>query len=167
MGEINYDVDFVERTKHVLAEYDGEYRLTVLLNCLIGLIILPNERSQRNIPELWNINIEDIPLCSDLKINIFNPIKGRNRNTGEITYYPKTLKIFLKKMRNGIVHQHIEAINEKSFFVGVKISNLYDSDCDLEVEFRREELTKFALFIADQYLLNAGKETQTNVRNKI
>ena len=156
MGEINYDIEFVERTKKIIAEYKGEYKLTILLNCMIGLVILPNERLQNIAPELWNRNIEELPIYSDLRVNIFNPIQKKDKETGGFIYYRKTVEIFLKKLRNGIAHQNIQAINENGSFVGVIIRNKFRSIVDFEVAFRRRELQKFANFIADQYLQRAN-----------
>ncbi len=72
-----------------------------------------------------------------------------------MTYYPKTLKVLLNKIRNGLAHQHIEPINENGNFVGVIIRNYFDDakvHKDLEVYFSQQELKEFALFIADEYL---------------
>jgi hypothetical protein len=147
-----FEVEFVERTQRILIEYSGEYKLTNLLNCMIGLIVLPNERAQNDFPTLWERDIKDIPIYSDLKINIFNPIRGKDRNTGVIDYYPTTLKVFLRKLRNSIAHQNIEPINEGGLFVGAVFRNKIFGVADFESEFRRRELEAFANFIANQYL---------------
>ena len=45
----NFDKDFVERTKELLIEsyYNTEREVTLLLNCLLALVILPIERKKR------------------------------------------------------------------------------------------------------------------------
>ena len=148
----NFEIDFIERTKNLVIEYNGEYKLTNLLNCLIGLIILPNERAQDDFPMVWDEEIKDLPIYPDLKILSFEPIQKIDRQSGKITYYPKTLKFFLKKLRNGIAHQNIKPINDGNLFVGVTISNRFQGIKDFEIEFRRKELQIFAIFIAEQYL---------------
>jgi hypothetical protein len=152
MQMTRFEVEFVERTQSILIEYAGEYKLTNLLNCMIGLVILPNERAQNDFPALWERDIKDIPIFSDLKIKIFNPIKGKDKITGTTEYFATTLKIFLKKLRNGIAHQNIEPINENDLFVGAVFRNKIYGVVDFEVEFRRRELETFANFVANQYL---------------
>ena len=36
--------EFVNQTLHILQNYEGPYGVTLLLNCLLGLIVLPQER---------------------------------------------------------------------------------------------------------------------------
>jgi len=95
-----------------------------------------------------------IPEINNLRIRRFEPIKKKKR-TGEIEYFPKTLKILLKKVRNGLAHQNIEPVNTNEIFTGIIIRNFYGEgrrDLDLEVEFNRNELVRFALFISAKYL---------------
>ena len=72
-----------------------------------------------------------------------------------VTYYPKTMKVLLQKIRNGLAHQKIEPINHGGKFAGVIIRNYFNDAQirkDLEVYFSQQELKDFALFIADEYL---------------
>jgi hypothetical protein len=126
------------------------------------LIILPNERAQNDSPALWNKEIKDLAIFSDLQIKVFNPIKGKDKNRN-IIYYDKTLKYFLKKLRNGIAHQNIEPINEGGQFVGVNIYNRHYGITDFECEFRRGGLEKLANFIAEQYLHHVSLQQRQNV----
>jgi hypothetical protein len=75
---------------------------------------------------------------------LFEPI--RKIKNGRNEYYPKTLKVLLNKIRNGLAHQHIEPVNKNRFFSGIIIRNYYDSgkiNQDLEVEFDRRKLERF------------------------
>ncbi|MCJ7583724.1 MAG: HEPN family nuclease [Anaerolineales bacterium] len=157
MSEImHFETEFVQRTRHILRRYRGKYKLSNVINCTLGLIILPNEMLNHSQNPIWEMPIGGIPEINNLRIRRFEPIKKKKRS-GEIENFPKTLKIFLKKVRNGLAHQNIEPVNTNRIFTGIIIRNYYGegtSDLDLEIEFNREELEGFALFIAEKYLEN-------------
>jgi hypothetical protein len=148
----DFGIEFVQRTRYLLTEYQGEYKLSNALNCMLGLIVLPNEMLDYSRTEIWNTQIAEIEELSDLHISLFEPI--RRKRGDEIEYYPKTFRILLKKIRNGIAHQNIAPVNRNEFFTGVMIRNYFSGrrDMDLEIEFNRNELEKFALFVAQKYL---------------
>jgi hypothetical protein len=154
MTEITkFEIEFVERTKRILEEYRGEYKLSNAINCTLGLLVLPNERIINYDIRPWNTPVVDMEELAFLNIRVFEPI--RRIENEERSYYPKTLQILLKKLRNGIAHQHIIPVNRLGLFVGIKIQNLFPDVkpiLDTDVEFSRTELEKFAVFIADQYL---------------
>ena len=37
-----FDIEFIERTQQLIMKYDGNTEFTLLINCLLGLIVLPN-----------------------------------------------------------------------------------------------------------------------------
>lgn len=145
----NFEIEFVERTKKILEEYEGDYDMSIILNCALGLIILPNEK--RLTTPSWNTKLGDISKLPHFELKTFKPIKNINNSGG---YYPKTLKVLLKKVRNGLAHQNIEPVNKNGKFIGVIIRNYPPNDHqpDLEVQFSQQELKDFALFIANEYL---------------
>jgi hypothetical protein len=152
----NFDIDFVRNTKEVLVEYGGKYDVSNLLNCTLGLIILPYERVKATNQPFWETKIDRFKDLPPFELRCFKPIKGRNRKTRTLEYYPETLEFLLKKIRNGLAHQNIEPVAESKIFKGVIIRNYYGEAphrvMDLEVEFSKEQLKGFALFIAEQYL---------------
>ncbi len=143
-----FDKEFVKRTIDILNSYKGKFEFSNLLNCTLGLIILPYAKMGSS--SYWNteiVNLEDIP---SFTIKLFEPIKKMKR--GRITSYPKTIGVLLRKIRNGLAHQNIEPINENNKFVGIKIFNKYFDKLDLDIEFTREELYNFAIYISNKYL---------------
>ncbi len=46
-----FERDFMRRTLELLKQYKGPYDTTLLLNCLLGLLIVPKESSIDRIPE--------------------------------------------------------------------------------------------------------------------
>jgi hypothetical protein len=149
-----YEIEFITRTKKILNDYNKRksgYKLTLLLNCLVSLIILPSERTGFDKPPLWNIETNHIPLFAKI-IPVWTD--GKNHTLGE----------FVKKLRNGIAHQNIEPINRNNHFVGVKVWNVnYKKAIDFEVEFNRHTLHEFANFITDQYLHHISAQKKMRI----
>lgn len=149
-----FPIEFVERTRILLQEYDGPYAVSNLLNCTLGLLILPYEVVKTSPGSLWKTEISALPDLPAFQLSFFEPIQSIDK-TGVKRFYPKTLKVLLQKIRNGLAHQDIEPINERGEFVGVIIRNYFwppDTHQDLEVQFSEQELSDFATFIADEYL---------------
>jgi len=156
MGEIAvFKTEFVDRTKEILLNYEGEYKLSNAINCMLGLLILPYENVRNNPDTFWDTDLNAIPDFPAFRIHVFQPVH-KVKKGGIIEYYPKTLRVFLQKIRNGLAHQHIRPVNTNGRFTRVVIENYFDPDnrniLDMEVEFTRKQLEKFALFIADEYL---------------
>jgi HEPN pEK499 p136 len=151
-----FDTEFVRRTREILINYQGDFKLSNALNCLLGLVILPFEYLESSTNAYWDIDISQISELSFLNIQMFEPIQRIDRGTGTTHYYKKTLRNLIRKMRNGIAHQKIEPINRDGEFVGAIIRNSYNNINDTEIHFdNRRELEQFALFVADEYLKRA------------
>ena len=149
-----FEIEFVQRTKSLLTDYQGPWDMSNLINCTLGLIILPYETIKGK-PSLsfWDTELAKIPNLPPFRLSIFKPIKSIKKS--KVTYYSKTLKVLLQKIRNGLAHQRIEPVNQDGKFAGVIMRNYFDdaqTRPDLEVQFSQQELKDFALFIADEYL---------------
>ncbi|MCH7770646.1 MAG: hypothetical protein IIA49_06470 [Bacteroidetes bacterium] len=148
MEILKFNKEFVERTINILNSYKGKFEFSNLLNCTLGLIILPYENMGSS--SYWKseiVRLEDIP---SFTIKLFEPIKKMKK--GRIIRYPKTIGVLLRKIRNGLAHQNIKPINKNNEFVGIKIFNKYKNKLDLDIEFTREELYNFAIYISNKYL---------------
>lgn len=148
-----FEVEFVRRTKNLLKEYRGPNDMSIIINCSLGLVVLPYEIIKHTPSSFWDTEISNIPSLPAFHLSVFEPIEKIKHSV--ITYYPKTLKVLLRKIRNGLVHQYIEPVNRKGDFVGVIVRNYFDKSKthqDLEIYFSQQELKEFALFIADEYL---------------
>lgn len=143
-----FELQFVERTRDILLKYNGKYSFSNLLNCTLGLIILPYENISSM--EIWQKKLNEIDSLPKFDLIKFKPIKSIKKDK-EI-YFPSTLEIFLKKLRNGLAHQNINPINFEGNLIGVKILNKHINEVDLEVNFTESQLKEFSLFISDLYL---------------
>jgi hypothetical protein len=153
---LDFDVDFVIRTKEILNDYNGPRDMSIILNCLMGLVILPFEKVKSNPNAFWDTELTAIPNLPSFHQHIFEPIERLAKQNKQPILYPKTLRVFLRKMRNAICHQNIEAINKNEKFASVSFRNYFEPTTrqylDMHIEFTQDELKTFALFVAEQYL---------------
>lgn len=102
------ELDFVCRTKEILKQYDRfqiekseKYEVTLLLNCLVGLLILPQQYWYDSLPEdlisegEWGIH----------PTNHISMIKG-----GET----KNVKNIARHLRNSVAHYKFTAFDKQS-----------------------------------------------------
>jgi len=97
------DVDFARRTLRIIEQYDctkkrgsENFEVTLLVNCLVGLLIMPHQRRRDLIPDVgvgglaeWSIEASFISSW------------GQGRK--------KTLRQLVRGLRNSVAHFHIEA----------------------------------------------------------
>lgn len=104
-----FEVDFIKRSLEIIEQYDkhvipnvppnNQYEVTLLINCLLGLLVLPKERRRNRIPDTpiadlnaWGINREHI-------IDAGKDCVGRQRNVSNLTLLELTTDL-----RNSIAH---------------------------------------------------------------
>ena len=166
----NYRIDFVKRTKEILESgyqnfKDNDREATFLLNCLLGLIITISENEKKSKSVFKGVIDSEFIEIIPSKIGF---IKKYNTDT-DYTHADLTeliLKIghrdsligmrklwFINKLRNGIAHQNIEAINESGTWTGIRLWNINNySEKDFEIIFTISELKNLAIKLSDIYL---------------
>lgn len=155
--EGKYDIELISRTKSLIQNYKGKYNLTLLMNGILSLIVLPQQHNSRirRLP-FMNQELNDIP-----EINF---ILNSPNFTFDRRNFNNDLKNLLNRIRNGIAHQRIEAVSENNKWKGVIIED-YDrhNNLGLHLELKTSELRKFAFYIADKYLEEVKKPAGNNV----
>jgi hypothetical protein len=171
MGAISnekFDIQFIERTKKIISNYKGTYNITLLLNCLLGLIVLPSEFYRRKLRTFFNTNISDIPELEELIVGIsFNPTRRENR---QWVNDEKNLRNLIKKVRNGVSHQEIQCIDDNGKWDSVIIRdfNTYNNNhLELEVRWTPRQLKTFSLFVADSYISEIQKLEPKSIEGNI
>jgi hypothetical protein len=157
MGAIRnekFDIEFIERTRIIIDSYDGKYNITLLLNCLLGLIVLPSEFYRKKSQTFFDTDISEIDDLKDLTNGIiFNPTRRKKKRFIEDK---KTLGTLIKKVRNGISHQQIECTEDGGNWKGVIIRDFNignNNNLELEVRWTTKQLREFAFYVADNYKL--------------
>jgi len=188
MKNENFDKEFISRTIKIVEKlFDAakreEYEVTFLLNCLLGLIVTTNEDLEKKESDFFDkrINSEGISDWIPNKITqlsfkdgyktISNKLKDVNLTTITEDFVINDFKVFvnkdlhnlslkklIRKIRNGIAHKNIEAVNDLEHWTGVRIWNNKDNMKDFEIEFTIGELKLFSTEVARNYLTEFHKD---------
>lgn len=125
------EIDFVERTHRIIESYEGDYEITLLINCCIGLLVLPKEKHLNSIPD---INIPEDESRWGLSRKNISGIK-----CDKCEY---KLRNVIRRLRNGICHFNIKAIpNENGKIANIEIKDRNNFKATLGVN-ELKELTK-------------------------
>ena len=145
----NINHDFIERTMKLIAQYDSilykyefkeQYNYTLLLNCLLGIIVMPKENLFTHIPNhrITKELLNEMGL-SNSKIN------------SQIT----TLRDLIIKMRHSIAHFDLEIISSNDKFLVDHI--LFKDSKIIIAKFNSDELLPFLRYYADWVMSNLIK----------
>lgn len=126
--------DFAQRTKHLIESYKGEYEVTLLVNCCLGLLVVPKEKHFNKIPD------EEIPIKTG--------IWGLNREsiTVKCDQCGYSLRHVIRRIRNGICHFNIKSIpDEHKNITSLEICDGKDFSVTLSIA----QLQELALSLTD------------------
>lgn len=135
---LQQESDFIKRTLIIISQYDEldlpknkKFEVTLLLNCLVGLIILPQQEWYNKLPDeiidsrKWGIGVEHISFIK----------KGEN----------KSVKNVVKHIRNSVSHYNYRAFsNSKNKISELKFSDFtYDKIKTFESNIPLKKFRKF------------------------
>ncbi len=91
------NTDIVERTLSIIDDFSGEFEVTLLLNCCVGLLVVPKEKHWGKVPKtvltesnvLWGLDKSEITF-------------GKKKNY--------SLNNIVRRMRNSVCHFNIETV---------------------------------------------------------
>ena len=92
----NFEIEFMKRTLELVKQYKGPFDASLLLNCLLGLLIVPKESSIDIIPE---DPLEDLKIWGISPESIISPGKKRNKKQN-----PEPLRGIVWDLRNSVAH---------------------------------------------------------------
>lgn len=150
---LHQEFDFVERTKKIIEQYDNlklpekdKFEVTLLINCLVGLLILPQQNWYDSLPteiisqKEWGIGTEHI---SSIK-------QGETKNVKDI----------LRHLRNSVSHYRFKAFDNSTN----KISRIQFEDFDqnknktFEALIPLANLRKFTDRLSDVFMTEMNKQ---------
>ncbi len=129
----NIEKEFVQHTLQIMQDYDGPFGVTLLVNCLLGLIVLPKERNFTYIVERDNLQFQDLGIED-----------GDIRSWGKFGEEQQTVARFLQCMRNSIAHIHIESTSEAGEIDSLLFIDKSGFEASLSIEKIKEMVTKLA-----------------------
>ena len=116
---------FIRRTHEIVNEYDGKYDATLLINCLLGLLVLPQQRMFENIEDIPFESLEDFGISE--------------QSFPSICYLPKSQRVYpsfrllLRKLRNSVAHMRILPLGNAGEVRGFEFNDLDGFKCHLNL----------------------------------
>lgn len=133
-----FEKDFMKRTLQSVMDYPGEYEATLLLNCLLGLLVVPRETLLEKIPtdpisELhkWGISPESI-------IRI-----GKKNKANQ---FPETLRGVVYNLKNYVAHFRIRPIEENHRVRGFCFSDMSGFAATIDIKEMRIFVERLASY---------------------
>lgn len=137
---MEYEPDFVKsfmsRTLEIATEYSGTHDATLLVNCLLGLLIVPKEILINQIPDY------PFKLISNWGIN-WRSIK----NFGKCDLgheHELNLRQLVKRLRNSVAHFKIDPTHKNGEVSGFKFKDRNGFHAELSLE----ELQQFVIALS-------------------
>jgi hypothetical protein len=133
--------EVIQRTLEVVQAYHGPRDATLLLNCLLGLLVVPNEKLFEEIPT------HSLDTLNDWGINP-NAITKRVTCRECRDEYPRNLRQLVMLLRHSVAHFNILPVNDRGVWVGVTLSNSRTGfECELTFTNMRTFVSKLAEYL--------------------
>lgn len=134
----DFEREFIKRSLELLKQYKGQYNATWLLNCLLGLLIVPKEACLDAIPlePIDNTKKWGIPRDAIKSLGKFN---NPNRN-------PENLRGLVWRLRNAVAHFRFKPIPE----VGEVKAFYFTDQNEFEAEINLDDLKVFVEKLAQK-----------------
>lgn len=140
-----FERDFVERTIEILKSNHGKqmYDVTFLLNCLLGMVTVPDEKLKGN---------GDIEVIS-FKENCANKLKELSKR---LVFRGKKSTYALTGIRNAVAHANIttqaDSNNEIEFLTFESKDNGGTGNWNMRTKISVDNLRTFAEYVAQEYI---------------
>lgn len=133
----DFERSFMDHTLKIVKDYSGPYDATILVNCLLGLLVVPKETSLGMLPE--------DPLCDLEKWGITpSSIKSPGRKTKNGPD-PDTIKGLVYNLRHAVAHFRIAPVPRTK-----KVHSFeFENDLGLKAEIRIDEMRDFVTKLAE------------------
>lgn len=100
----DFESAFIERSLAIVQDYRGPFDATLLLNCLLGLLVVPKESCLAKIPLVPIAELEEWGIHPSA-IKSFGKSKGENDN-------PQNLRGLVWRLRNSVAHFRFKPVPE-------------------------------------------------------
>jgi HEPN pEK499 p136 len=139
----NFERSFSEHTLAVVEEYKGGYDATLLINCLLGLLVLPKETVLNAIPET--------PLSELHKWGITpGSIKAPGTARGGSDPDPNTLRGLVSNLRHSVAHFKIKPVPRAGDVQAFEFKNDRGLEAVVSVSDLREFVKRLSAHLKEQ-----------------
>lgn len=148
--------EFAERTLKIWEQdHDEEYDVTLTINLMLGLVVVPQQAYYRRIDKFFT----DAQLLEEMK------------NACTLMREPFTAEYIMRKIRNSVCHGRMKIKSAKSTYVGqpsqiksIHFTDIYHGNINFEMEVSVDLLKRFVKAFAEA-VINRG-EQGTSSQNK-
>lgn len=137
----DFRVDFVDRTIEIIDKLSDktDYEVTLLINCLFGLIVIPTEVDYRKLNANYK---EDFVNFCTMKLNQYSTVTRRNSK-----------RQLARCMKNALSHLNIETTSKDCIISSVIFKDKLKDATEYHtiIEFTVDDLKHFALDMARHY----------------
>ena len=137
-----FEREFMQRTLVLVKDYSGLLDATLLLNCLLGLLIVPKETSIEKIPTDPIEKFKDWGITPD-SIKKFSKKTKKNK-------YPKTLRGIVWSLRNSVAHFRFAPIHTNKLVSGFQFHDLSGFNAKIEINEMKEFVEKLASYLEEK-----------------
>lgn len=141
--EDKFELDFMKRTLEIVEEYQGELDATLLLNCLLGLLIVPKETSLLKIPKDPIRDLEKWGISPDSIKEFGKETKGNDN--------PRTLRGIVWHLRNSVAHFRFVPIYDNNQVIGFEFNDQSGFLAELNLSEMNTFVRRLARHIEGQY----------------
>lgn len=141
--EQEFAKSFMRRTLEIAKNYECAYDATLLVNCLLGLLIVPKESLIETVPA------EPLKNISNWGIKL-----GSIKDFGKCDYGHKhepNLRQIIRRLRNAVAHFKIEPMHRNRNVVGFKFQDRNGFKAELTLK----EIHDFVSILAEHLEANA------------
>lgn len=139
----NFERSFSEHTLEVVDEYAGKYGATLLINCLLGLLVVPKETMLHAIP--------DTPLTALSEWGIDpNSIRAPGNARGRNDPDPNTLRGLIFNLRHAVAHFNIKPVPSNGEVRAFKFTNERGLVAEVTIAELREFVKRLSAHLKEQ-----------------
>jgi hypothetical protein len=137
----DFEQAFMKRSLGLVQAYEGPFDATLLLNCLLGLLIVPKERCLKAIP------LDPIESLSEWGISQ-SAITELGEFNGEDSY-PNTLRGLVWRLKNAIAHFRFRQYPERGEVKGFHFDDTSGFRAKVPIQDLRRFVEKLAETLGD------------------
>jgi hypothetical protein len=142
-----FERDFMYRTRSNLARYNGEHESTMLLNCMVGLLIVPRERLLRLLPDEPSWDPEDWGIQRQAIVCVE---RGQGRELAD-----RSIRWFVIKLRNAVAHFHVLPVHKEGRVRGFEFWDRSGFRAILSLPSLRQFVERLLQWLEDQWSRSA------------
>ena len=130
----------MNRTLNLVKQYEGPHDATLLLNCLLGLLIVPKETSADRIP------LDPLADLAKWGISPKSIISAGNQNLSN--RYPETLRGIVHNLRNSVAHFRFKPLHKDEVVIGFEFKDENGFKAVIDIPEMRIFVEKLAEFLS-------------------